>query len=137
MLAKLSLIALLAAALGGEGRYPAECKATLSGWVTPESGFNIRSPINRIRMQRDGSLLWNGSAVTDEQVVEYTGLLMEIGPQPFTMYEIEEGADCRRVEHIRALIHDRVKCAAGEVCGEGLGPWSITPWRPPTVLRKN
>lgn len=131
MLAKLSVIALLAVALGGEGRYPAECKATRSGWVTPESGFNIRSPINRIRMQPDGSLLWNGSAVTDEQLVEYTGLLMEIGPQPFTMYEIEEGADCRRVEHIRALIHDRLKCAAGEVCGEGLGPWSITPWRPP------
>ena len=129
MLAKASLIILLAATFSGESAYPTACSAPLPGWDTGASGYSVPQPINRIDMRSDGKVLWNGSPVRDEQIVEYTALIREVLPQPFTVLAIDAGVDCGRVKVVRKIIDEGVKCSAGAFCGEGAGPWTTT-WDP-------
>jgi hypothetical protein len=111
-----SVMLMWLAAVPPAGAYPHQCGAALPGWEAPLS--NLRRVENRLRLKASGSLEWNGSRVSEENVVQYLQLVTTLPPQPFTILEIEKGASCERATAVRMLIDRWVKCRAAPVCGE-------------------
>ena len=131
MFVKASFIVHALAALGGDaGRYPEQCGTLLPGWAKP--GLDPSGPVNTVRVQRDGSLIWNGSSVNEGHVAEYMGLVGSMKPQAFTILDIENGAPCERVNLVRKIVEDGANCRGTGTCGEGHGSWpnSWSPLRP-------
>ena len=128
MFAKASFIALALATLGGDaGSYPQQCGTLLPGWAKP--GLKLSAPVNTVRVQRDGSLIWNGSSVNEGHVAEYMGLVGSMKPQSFTILDIENGAPCEQVNLVRKIVEEGADCRETGTCGEGPGPWPNS-WSP-------
>ena len=105
--------------------YPDQCPAVLPKWKQPPQGYSILGIANRIHLQRDGSLKWNGQEISGLKLAEYAHLVSGLNPRPFTILQIDQGTDCSHVRVIRNLIDLQAKCQeyAG-LCGEGNGPWA-------------
>ena len=130
MFEKASLILLVAAATGDAPAYPSvQCAASPAGWEIQSSGFVVTQAINRVDMKSNGTVLWNGSPVSDEQIAEYITLVASMKPQSFTILSVEPGVDCKRVKMVRQIIDVGANCRRGGLCGEGAGRWA-TSWNP-------
>ena len=111
-----------------EPRYPAQCGAPLPGWKKPADGYGVLAITNKVRVVRDGTTRWNSMRVTRDKLAEYADLLRHMNPTPFTILEIEPGAQCGDVIEARRIIDQHAKCRATPgfgVCGEGAGPWAL------------
>ena len=107
-------------------------RARLSGWKTPREGYSVLGVANRIHLKKDGSVAWNGKAVSDSTLAKYGHVVSELIPRAFTILQIDEGAECGRTRVVRNLIDQQAKCqeSAG-LCGEGADPWARVSDVPP------
>ncbi len=137
-----SLLALSLAlcACGKPAIYPEQCAAVLPKWKQPPEGYSILGIANRIHLQRDGSMKWNGREISEIKLAEYSHLISELNPRAFTILQIDQGTDCSRVRTVRNLVDLQAKCQeyAG-LCGEGPDPWArvgdVAPF--PTFYQSN
>jgi hypothetical protein len=98
----------------------------LPRWAKPADSSGELSIINRIYLRSDGSLSWNGSRASQAEVAQLSQRITTMSPRPFTIVEVEDGADCGRVSVIRKLIDQQAKCREFPsgyypICGEGKG----------------
>lgn len=129
MFAKASLLVLSASIMGEAASYPDKCGASPAGWETQSSGYVVTQPINRIHLRVDGTVLWNGSRVRDQDIAKYTALVAQMTPQSFTALAVDPGVDCERVKIVRQIIDAGANCRRRGLCGEGAGRWA-TSWNP-------
>ena len=127
MLVRGSLLALslLLSACSKPGIYPKQCSALLPKWRKPAEGYGILVMPNRIRLRRDGSLMWNGERISEARLATYSHASSELNPRPFIILQIDPGTDCGRVRVIRNLVDEQAKCQEyPRLCSEGPDPWA-------------
>lgn len=116
-------ITLLSAFCGLAAAAPAQASDRICGgsrphWVTrpgPQAFEHV--VFNRLRVSRDGALLWNGSPVTRDVLREYLALVAQMEPMPVTILDPAPGVDCTLLDSIR---DDTERgCAHGSMCVEG------------------
>ncbi len=125
---KSSLLVLAVVLTGcGTETYPGQCHQLLSGWVTNEHGFGILGMASDIRLQKDGALTLDRKTLSREQLVRYSRQLGDMNPRVFVTLAIDDGASCKQVRAVRAIIDAGVDCNGGNrgKCGEGPGPWPV------------
>jgi hypothetical protein len=97
----------------------------MPGWREPHLGYDTMTVTNRVELKRDGTLRWNGFPASEAETERLARQIPTMNPRPFTILEIEDGADCGRVQTVRKLIDRVVRCQDGvlgyPVCGEGKG----------------
>ena len=121
------IIALVSASCQSEGAYPGKCEAVSPGWAKPSDGYSVLALTNRVYLQKDRSLTWNGKSLTREKLLEYAQVSSVMDPRPFTILEIEPGTPCGAVDATRNLIDENAKCREylpAKLCGEGPEPWA-------------
>jgi hypothetical protein len=118
---------LLLTGCGGDGKYPSQCAAPLPSWRKPSDGYGVFAIVNRVTLKRDGKIAWNGQKITLQQLNDYSAMLPKYNPVPFTILQIDQGANCSVVRQVRQTINDRAKCVGSgfSTCGEGPGPWAL------------
>jgi hypothetical protein len=121
------LIGLCTLILGcSSGTYPAQCAAPLAGWLKPSDGYSVLAIANHVSVKRDGQIEWNSKGISAEQLGNYASMIPQMNPTPFTILQIEKGANCAVVRQVRKTIDERAKCSKDRrsACGEGEGPWA-------------
>lgn len=89
--------------------------------------------LNKIALDRDGKLYWNGQAVTPQTLDKYLALGTRLNPEPWIFLESEMGAPCASLEDIRNRIEKHANCADGYRCNEGVMTiWDKIPLPPGT-----
>ena len=61
---------------------------------------------------------WNGTAVSLDQVREYTSLTTQVAPIATLVLVVTYGTDCARVSEYRRVIHETLDCEKTGVCVE-------------------
>jgi len=116
------LLALALAASGDVQTDPRQCGTLLPGWLNQAQMVSLQAVTNKLDVLSDGTLRWNGSPVSADEVGEYVAIVPHMNPQPLTVLDIATGAPCDAVRMVRQLIDSGAKCSSGAVCGEGTGP---------------
>ncbi|MDP5279540.1 hypothetical protein Q9Q95_11455 [Sphingomonas sp. DG1-23] len=97
---------------------PKQCQAVPDGWLDGKSKIPELAPINRLHLARDGSMRWNGMAVTSAAV---RGILLTTArdqPRPFLLLDYDSGLSCDQIYRFREFVDQAYQCRAGN-CGEG------------------
>jgi hypothetical protein len=126
-IAMLSPAMLLACAVA-ESQAPANCAGPRAGWVTPSDGSPHWAIINRISIDPNQVIKWNGVEVSRERLREYLGIVRTMNPLPFTVLSFERDVDCQLLGSIRDDMAAALPCDQG-ACGEGRGPWEFRGYR--------
>ena len=101
--------------------YPGKCEERLSGWQGPDRGIGHLAIWNVVRVSKGGSISWNRKPIGDETLVEFLRKVSTDEPRPQIILTIEPGADCSRVNNVRALMNSAPICSTDRACGEGAG----------------
>jgi hypothetical protein len=117
------ILCALLAGCGSKDTYPAQCGVPFPGWRRPIDGYSVLAISNHVRLTRDGKILWNGKQISPQKLSDYSSILPQMNPIPFTILQIDDGANCSVVREVRQTINERAKCSDGR-CGEGPEPWA-------------
>jgi len=107
-----------------------DCVPLRSGWVSRQSGLPELVIVNRIAIQTDGHLRWNGVAITRNTLGRYLRIVRTMTPMPFTILDPDPNADCATIDAVRDDMEALLPCAQG-YCGEGHGSWGYANNGPP------
>ena len=120
------ILCALLAGCSAEGTYPSQCGAPLAGWRKPSDGYPVLAISNHVKVTADGRILWNGTKISAEQLSKFSSVLPQMNPVPFTILQIDDGANCSTVRMVRQTINEKAKCSGdyGSTCGEGAEPWA-------------
>jgi len=89
--------------------------------------------LNKVAVDRAGTLYWNGKAVTSKTLDRNLALGPTMNPEPWIFLETEMGAPCASIEAVRDQIEKHVSCANRHSCNEGIMTvWDNIPSPPGT-----
>src|SRR5690349_225624 len=89
------------------------CGSLKAGWRASRSDADV--PVNVLILLGSGKPpLWNGTAVTDNQVREYVGITAKMNPIPVFVLVVSPGADCSRVRTYRSMASHILPCGQGK-----------------------
>jgi hypothetical protein len=122
-----TILCALLVGCGGKATYPRECADPLRGWRKPSDGYSVLAIANHVRLTRNGKILWNGEQISPQKLSDYSSSLPQMNPIPFTILQIDDGANCSVVREVRRTINERAKCMEWGTsrCGEGPEPWAL------------
>jgi len=119
----LASMALLGACVPAEtgSRYAeaGRCGGPPPGWLQPSDGIGHHRLLLSVRVDRAGSLHWNGPTVSMEDLARYLEVAGEMNPRPQIALVVDEGADCRTVAAVRRQLVEAAICSRDRLCGEG------------------
>ena len=106
--------------------YARSCSAAPAGWMNPgehpgDYPLWDHLVINRIRIEADGSLRWNGERVTRSALRTYLARIPDLETPMAVVLDMHGSADCRIVRTIRQDIEELLRCRSSGLCGEGDG----------------
>jgi hypothetical protein len=114
--------------LESEAIYARSCGVAPPGWMRP--GDNPGNyplwhllMINRVRIEADNSLRWNGDPVTRSALRGYFAVIPDLVPPMAVVLRVDGGADCKIVRTIRQDMEELLRCRSSGLCGEGDGEW--------------
>lgn len=110
------------------------CTPPRSHWL-PQGPLNVgvSAPTNRISLDRNAAIYWNGQPTTLPRLQEYLSLIATLEPEPVTFLDTEMGTPCALVEGVRDEMDRRLHCGAEGLCAEGVWKvWQATPIPPGT-----
>ncbi|WP_230769451.1 hypothetical protein [Sphingomonas sp. Leaf4] len=113
---------------GCSGPPPESCIARERDWPL-QSGLmrGIDPVLVRIRVERDGRIVFNGQASTPAQVARYVRLLDRQRPPPAVRLDVDGRAPCEAGERVRRMLDGAAMCRDG-YCGErGAWEWGYGP----------
>jgi hypothetical protein len=106
------------------------CGGRLSSWRAPSAGIGELATLQPVTVTREGRIRWNGQQINDATFDHYLRLSKELNPRPQMILRVEDGADCKRVNKVRASMDQILECKADRACGEGTG-WRRWPGAKP------
>ncbi|HTU11769.1 MAG TPA: hypothetical protein VMG08_12830 [Allosphingosinicella sp.] len=109
------------------------CTPPRANWMRQGNFDGLMPPINRLSLDRNGAIHWNGRVIAMRQLSEYLGIVHGMNPEPIVFLETEMGAPCARLEAIRDEMERRMECSNFGSCAEGIWHvWQATPTPPGT-----
>ncbi|GLR47482.1 hypothetical protein GCM10007925_11940 [Sphingomonas astaxanthinifaciens DSM 22298] len=72
--------------------------------------------LNQITVAPDSALLWNGSRVTDAQVLSYAKIVAQLQPGPVTALVLRPGVTDERRGALISLLNDAGICTVNHPC---------------------
>jgi hypothetical protein len=106
--------------------YARSCSAAPAGWMNPgdrPGDFPLWEHllINRIRIEADSSLRWNGDPVTRSALRAYLARIPDLETPMAVVLRVHGSADCTIVRTIRQDMEELLRCRSSRLCGEGDG----------------
>ena len=119
----------LALGLGASQAAAQPCSGPRPGWETSNADrFGII--VNRVAVSGQGTLLWNGAAISRQRLRQYLALIGEMEPRPFTLLQPAPDTDCAFIEAVRDAIEAALPCP-DLGCGEWAADREQEDWRAP------
>jgi hypothetical protein len=109
------------------------CTPPRAYWEPQHNFDGLMPPINRVSLDRNNIVYWNGRAVSLRRLSRYLGIVHGMNPEPLTFLDSEMGAPCATMEAIRDEMDRRLECRNSGRCAEGImAVWEETPTPPGT-----
>lgn len=127
------LIALISVHISACSRHePHACEAPRSYWQAPHNFGGIQPVMTVIALTHDGTIYWNGVAVSQAQLAKYLKLSHGLNPEPHVFLETEMGASCHALEAMRNQMDRGLECRKPySRCSEGIrSVWENLPSPP-------
>jgi hypothetical protein len=96
---------------------PRSCVPALPGWLTAEPRRGDLFVANVVSLAGHG-VLWNGSPVNEQVLVQYARQLAPRSPVPFLVLDPGPSPDCSFARHVRDVLDQNYPCHEGK-CGQG------------------
>lgn len=114
-----------ALSLGGTGkieRYAVSCSTPPKGWLTAKDGLPHLGVWSGVRIDRSGTLTWNGVQLSIKRL-EYFLKLLDRQEQPgsVVVLSVHAAAPCSKVRQVHRVMSDASICRRERRCGEGTG----------------
>jgi hypothetical protein len=102
------------------GTYDKDCAVYRKDWLTAKDGIGHLRMVFPVIVDEAGTVIWNGEAISDKKLREYTLLWSGLNPQPQVILDVNGNAPCHRVEAVRDIL-DAAPICRGEYsyCSEG------------------
>jgi hypothetical protein len=101
--------------------------------MRPGNFEGLTPPINRLSLDRNGVIHWNGRQTNLRQLSEYLRIVHGMNPEPIVFLDTEMGAPCALLETIRDEMDRRLECGPNRTCAEGIwAVWEAMPTQPGT-----
>jgi hypothetical protein len=117
----------------GGVKQPANCSVPLPGfhsfhisnftqlWPVPIDGYQT----NVVKVTNSGAITWNGIDIAtmedggESKLDTYLEALKSFQPQPFTALDFDAGAPCGKVNAVRQLMIQHLRCSKDDLCFQG------------------
>jgi hypothetical protein len=73
-------------------------------------------------VRRDGTILWHGSAISEQQLIAYLSRAKNIDPAPYFILQYERGIGCERLGHYRSIFDAHADRGRGGICSARENP---------------
>lgn len=100
-----------------DAQEPAACVPPLPGWATPETKKGDYFIWNTVSLGRDG-IRWNGKAIDEPTLVQFTRKLAPSSPLPFLIFDPGPSPNCSFGIRVRDILDQNYPCRDGG-CGQG------------------
>lgn len=99
-----------------------DCLNDRAGWEAPADRTIALVVIpNVVRIQSDGTLLWNGSRITAQSLSSRLSAARKLQPTPQTILSADGDATCKAVERVRDEFEKRLGCEDGKCAEAAIG----------------
>lgn len=117
----LFLLIAVVSLLGCASSEPHACTPSGIAWHRPVFSKGLETIRNRVILNRNGDLFWNGSAVSNGQFRKMLEAARKLSPQPELYLQAEMGVPCRDLDRVRSEVAAALGCHdAKGLCVEGL-----------------
>ena len=125
----LLLFALHPALAGCAKSEPTACKAARPNWTTPHALAALEEVHNKVTLDRQGQLFWNGAKVSEPEFADLLRQSSKLTVLPDVWLETEMGVSCRKLESVRDQMETALACRASKParCVEGLPSYLPVP----------
>ena len=125
----LSIVA-LACLSGCEKSEPRACNPPDATWRRPRLVQGLDPIRNKVTLDRDGKLYWNGSFVSHQQLSTMLTAVKKLSPQTDLYLEAEMGTPCRDLDQVRHEVSKALGCRHTKGrCVEGLPDYVPDPYK--------
>ena len=105
------------------------CTPPTAHWMRQGNFEGLMPPINRLSLDRNGVIHWNGRQTSLPQLSEYLGIVHGMNPEPIVFLDTEMGAPCALLEAIRDEMDRRLEAARTAPAPRVSGPSGRQPRR--------
>jgi hypothetical protein len=111
---------------------PHACEAPRPYWQKPHNFGGIQPVMTVVALTHDGTIYWNGVAVSQARLGEYLGVSHGLNPEPHVFLETEMGVSCHALEAVRDKMDRGLECRRPySRCSEGIrSVWENLPSPP-------
>ncbi|HZF93325.1 MAG TPA: hypothetical protein VEZ20_00480 [Allosphingosinicella sp.] len=118
-LSLLGVLALAGLAAPSCAKPQARCAAPAAGWDRYDPGHPPEHRIGfRAILRTNGSIAWDGTAISEDQLIHYLARARTMDPAPYLVLRREPGVTCERLRQIRELFTRHAGCGRDGVCSE-------------------
>lgn len=105
---------------------PLTCSAPPANWGKAKDGISHLRGVLPVIVRRDGTILWNGSPVSDSEFKRYMTAVGSLNPQPQVILDVTNTPNCKRLQQVRIIMTQASICR--RLCSEGANwrRWRIT-----------
>ena len=96
----------------------AQCGWPLEKTQIPYEKPGLRTISNLVRLDKSGTLTWNGQNVADETLRDYLRQTSHLRPLPEIVLAIEPGAPCLQSRQVRDAMRESPVCSSDGACSE-------------------
>lgn len=108
---------------------PRACNPPDVTWRRPRLDRGLEPIRNKVTLDRDGKLYWNGSFVSHQQLGTMLNAAKKLSPQPNLYLEAEMGTPCRELDRVRHEVSEALGCRDTKGrCVEGLPDYVPVPY---------
>lgn len=90
-------------------------------WSLAAAGSAPARVHNAVRLERD-RLLWNGAETSEADLRQFLAVVAQMNPQPPIVLSYQAGVSSRRVEQVRRLIGQALRCTPATCVELSAGP---------------
>jgi hypothetical protein len=97
------------------------CDKPLAHWLKPSDGIGHLLPYNRVVVDSDGVIRWNGVPISNAMIAGLMEAAGEMEPAPQLILQVSPKANCEVVNFVRKTMDKAPICKNLKLCGEGRG----------------
>ena len=119
------------ALLGCSSNAPQACTPPMSYWQKPHNFVGLMPLMNKVALDRNGVLYWNGSPISRSKLGSNLRSSHQMNPEPVVFLQTEMGTPCNDLNALRKQMDDALECKESRRCAEGIkSVWENLPSPP-------
>lgn len=100
----------------------ARCSRAPAGWLENGEDAAHHRIIVSAMIRRDGAILWQGSTISEGQLIANLQRTQDFNPLPYLILQYERGLNCEQLMHFRDIFNANANCNRGGICSERVAP---------------